>query len=182
MVFLRDVPPPQGNRVFNDGGPITCHSRVGGNPNPRLPSHPVPRTQASTVNFTATSIPAQFVCPEIRRDCPAAEISPLPWSAVRRTIVLKENSLNRLSAMFQMKAKLILMLQNVTGCYISTRGPSNIETGLQGNRVFNDGGPITRHSRAGGNPNPRLPSHQEPGEALPIPSPPSFQPDLCAEK
>ena len=31
----------------------------------------------------------------------------------------------------------------------------------QGNRVLNAGGPISRHSRACGNPNPRLPSHQE---------------------
>ena len=51
----------------------------------------------------------------------------------------------------------------------------------QGNRVLNAGGPISRHSRAGGNPNPRLPSHPEPKEALPLPYPPPFRPVLCAE-
>ena len=44
------------------------------------------------------------------------------------------------------------------------------------------GGPISRLSRAGGNPNPRLPSHPENKKALPLPSPPPIRPDLCAGK
>ncbi len=36
---------PQGNRVLNAGGLGTRHSRAGGNPNPRLPSHPEPSPQ-----------------------------------------------------------------------------------------------------------------------------------------
>ena len=51
-----------------------------------------------------------------------------------------------------------------------------------GNRGLNAGGPISRHSRACGNPNPRLPSHQELKEEPPLPSPPPFRPILCAEK
>ena len=49
-------------------------------------------------------------------------------------------------------------------------------------RVLNAGAPISRHSRAGGNPNPHLPSHSEPKEELPLPlpSPPPFRPILCA--
>ena len=42
------------------------------------------------------------------------------------------------------------------------------------NRVLNAGGPICRLSRAGGNPNPRLPSHPDPKEALPLPYTPTL--------
>ncbi len=39
----------------------------------------------------------------------------------------------------------------------------------QGNRVLNAGGPVSRLSRPGENPNPRLPSHPDPKEALALP-------------
>ena len=38
-------PTSQGNRVLNAKGLVTRHSRAGGNPNPRLPSHPEPSPQ-----------------------------------------------------------------------------------------------------------------------------------------
>ena len=66
----------------------------------------------------------------------------------------------------------------------ATKSLQPVATALhrQGNRVLNAGGPISRHSRACGNPTPRLPSHQELKEAPPLPFPPPFRPILCAEK
>ncbi len=60
----------------------------------------------------------------------------------------------------------------------ATESPQPVATALhrQGNRVLSAGSPINRHSRACGNPNPRLPSHQELKEATP------FRPILYAEK
>ena len=55
------------------------------------------------------------------------------------------------------------------------------QTNLKANRVLNAGCPINRHSRAGGNPNPRRTSYPEPKEALPRPRPQPFRPNLCAE-
>ena len=42
---IRTRPTSQSNRVLNAKGLVTCHSRAGGNPNPRLPSHPEPSPQ-----------------------------------------------------------------------------------------------------------------------------------------